>query len=245
MTMRLHIGAPKLVGSLENYSRKFGYLEVAPFAAGAPSAATLRKWRKQVPPTFEFGVVMGPRASLLEDSDEARAEVIAAIAVADALASKVFKLVTPRDVTPAPKWRARLAALVSQLPRDVHHIVWEPSGLWELEDATKLARELGLVLSVDPAKDEPPVGNVVFGCLRALGETRSFGEASLARVIVAVGLRKDFYLVLDTPAALREMATLKRLYADDDGAGDAPVSRVIRPRQAPGEMRVTDDEQEE
>lgn len=243
MTMRLHIGAPKLVGSLENYSKKFGYLEVAPFVPGAPSASTLRKWRKVVPPTFEFGVVMGPRASLLEDSDEARAEVLAAVATADSLASRVFKLVTPREVTPAPKWRAALAKLVAQLPREVHHVVWEPSGLWEHDDAAALANKLGLVLAMDPAKETPPVGPVVYGRLRAMGETRSFGESSLARVIVAVGMRKDFYLVLDTPAALREMATLKRLYADE-GPEDVK-SRVIRPRQTAGEMRVSDDEQEE
>lgn len=243
MTMRTHIAAPKLVGSLENYAKKFSYLEVSPFGQGAPSAATLRKWRKIAPPSFEFGVVLGPRASMLEDSEESRQEVQAAIAVADSLASRVFRLITPREVTPSPKWRAALAKLVAQLPREVHHIVWEPSGLWEPEDASVLARSLGLVLVVDPAKYVPPSGPVVFGRLRALGETRSFGEASLARVLETVGSRRDFYLILDTNAPIREMGVLKRLIAEEAASAPAPAGRMLRPRV--GEMRVNDDEQEE
>jgi len=75
---RLHVGTKDLRGKLEAYAKRFDLLEVRGEAASdlkkAPSASTLRKWRKAVPPTFEFAVTAGPNLSKVKASDAAFAQ---------------------------------------------------------------------------------------------------------------------------------------------------------------------------
>ena len=58
------------------------------------------------------------------------------------LEARVIVIATSPDVTPSKLWRDRLAKLVERLPRDASSVVWEPSGLWETEDAAEHARKL-------------------------------------------------------------------------------------------------------
>ena len=54
-------------------------------------------------------------------------------------------------------------------------------------------------------------GPVFYGRLRALGETRSFGTAALERVVEAIGVRRDAYVVIETQSALAECKRLRQL----------------------------------
>ena len=51
--MRLLIGLPQVRGKLANYAKRYGLVEVAAEAAGKA-----RSWRKQVPPSFAFSLVL-------------------------------------------------------------------------------------------------------------------------------------------------------------------------------------------
>ena len=82
MSTRWHIGAKHLRGAIAAYAKRFDLLEVrasqpAPGessdAAPGPSLATLRRWRKSVPPHFDFAVVAGPHLSRVKASDGGRA----------------------------------------------------------------------------------------------------------------------------------------------------------------------------
>jgi hypothetical protein len=149
-------------------------------------------------------------------------------------------------VTPAPAWRERLAKVVARLKRDATFVAWEPRGLWEIEDARKLAQKLDVLLVVDPLRDPAPEGPVFYGRLRALGETRSFGTAALERVVESIGARRDAYVVIETQSALAECKRLRQLAQTRRKVGG--MGRVVRPRDAAAAMaaalRVKDDEQE-
>ena len=73
MATRVHIGSKELRGELAAYAKRFDLLEVrgmdAPNLRLAPSAATLRRWRKAVPPQFEFAVVAGPNVGKLKPTE--------------------------------------------------------------------------------------------------------------------------------------------------------------------------------
>ena len=73
MTTRVHIGTKELRGDIAAYAKRFDLLEIRGFDADkqklAPSPATLRRWRKAAPPTFEFAVVAGPGVGKLKASD--------------------------------------------------------------------------------------------------------------------------------------------------------------------------------
>jgi uncharacterized protein YecE (DUF72 family) len=204
--------------------------------------ATLKRWRKAVPPHFAFTVVAGPEVSSLRPGEALDTGLAVATAAADVLEARNILLQTPADVTPSALWRERLARVVEGFRRDVTGLVWEPRGVWEIEDAAVLASKLGLVLAVDAARDLVPRGPVAYSRLRALGETRSFGPSALERVVQAIGARREAFVVFETDGALAECKLLRRLADAPEGADRKNALRVVRPRG--GSVKVRDDEQE-
>lgn len=248
MATRLHVGAKELKGDLAAYAKRFDLLEIRGQDVAnlklAPSAATLRKWRRTVPPKFEFSVVAGPNVGRLRPGEALDAELAAMLEAATLLEARVLVVPTPADVTPSKLSRDRFAKLLDGIPRDARTVVWEPTGLWELEDAAAQAKKWGVALGVDPARDEPPAGPVVYARLRMQGGTRSFSATSLARVAHAIGGdRRDAYAIIETPAALKEAKTLRQLVRDLGSSTKGGLSRLVRPRGSP--LHVRDDEQDE
>jgi uncharacterized protein YecE (DUF72 family) len=251
MTSRWHIGAKELRGAIAAYAKRFDLLEVrvivgAPGAADAtapvPSLATLRRWRKSVPPHFNFAIVAGPHLSRVKTSETADLEFDAARAAIDALQARCFVLRTPPEVTPTALWRDRIAKVISRFPRDVTHFVWQPSGVWELEDAAAQARAWDVLLAVDPARDPVPEGPVAYLRMRALGETRGFGPIALERIVRAVGARRQVFVVVESDSAMVEAKRLRKIvHSARAGTRAVGVTRLVRPR---GGIVVGDDEQE-
>jgi uncharacterized protein YecE (DUF72 family) len=251
MSTRWHIGAKELRGAITAYAKRFNLLEVRVTVGGpaspderapTPALSTLRRWRKSVPPSFDFAVVAGPNLSRVKPSEPGERELEAARAGIDALQARCFVLRTPPDVTPAPIWRERLSRLIDRFPRDATHFVWEPSGVWETGDAAEQARAWGIVLAVDPSREPVAPGAVAYVRMRALGETRSFGPIALERIVRAVGVRREVFAVIETDTALAEAKRLRHLArALKSGARKGGTGRLVRPR---GGIVVRDDEQE-
>jgi len=244
MTTRFYIGAKSLRGDIASYAKRFDLLEVLSGAPGAtvPALTTLKKWRKSVPPHFAFTVVAGPELVSLRPGAALDKGLAAATAAADVLEARNVLLPTPAEVTPSAVWRERLARLADKFHRDVSNLVWEPRGVWEIEDAAVLASKLGLVLAVDAARDTVPVGPVAYSRLRAMGETRSFGATALERVVQAIGARREAFVLLETDGALAECKLLRKLATAPETGDRRNALRVVRPRG--GSVKVRDDEQE-
>ncbi|HLK38092.1 MAG TPA: DUF72 domain-containing protein [Polyangiaceae bacterium] len=249
MTTRWHIGAKQLRGGIAAYAKRFDLLEVRvglPVAPGSedvapPTLATLRRWRRTVPPHFDFAVVAGPHASRAKPGPQVDAELDAARVAIDALQARCFVLRTPPDVTPTALWRERIARMAARVPRDVTRFIWEPSGVWETEMAAEQARQWDVVLAVDPAREPVPAGSVAYLRLRALGETRAFSEAALERVVKAVGARREVFAIIETDSAAVEVKRLRRLARSGGPGKVGGGARLVRPR---GAIIVRDDEQE-
>src|SRR5579864_4996191 len=227
MNPRWHIGAKELRGAIAAYAKRFDLLEVrvaigtpaeeTGVTAPVPSLATLRRWRKSVPPHFHFAVVAGPHLSRVKASEAGDRELEAARSAIDALQARCFVLRTPPDVTPTALWRDRIAKVIARFPRDVNHFVWEPSGVWGVGDAGAQARAWEIVLAVDPARDPVLQGQVAYLRLRALGETRSFGPVALERIVRAVGVRREVFAIVETDSALVEAKRLRQLASSARG----------------------------
>ncbi len=247
MATRLHIGAKELKGELAAYAKRFDLLEVrgldAPNLRLAPSDATLRRWRKAVGPQFEFSVVAGPGLARLKASEALEIELAALLKTVTLLEARVIVIATPSDVTPSKLWRDRLEKLLGRLPRDASTLVWEPSGLWETEDAAAQAQKWGITLAVDPARETMPEGPVAYGRLRAAGGTRAFSTAALTKVAQNVGERRDAYVVFETTGALKEGKILRALVRSAKAGKRGGLGRLIRPKGAA--VSVSGDEQEE
>ena len=135
----------------------------------AITTATMRKWRKAVPPHFDFCVVVGPNVAKLKASAALDEELAAAQAAVDTLQARCLMIRTPADVTPGNVWRDRMARLLERVRRDATRVVWEPRGVWEVGDAALAAKKWDIVLAVDAARDPVPAGPVAYTRLRALG----------------------------------------------------------------------------
>lgn len=240
---RYHLGGKDLRGALTAYAKRFDFLEIPLAGPNPPSAATLRKYRRSVPASFEFGVIAGEALATLRPGDAFEAELAKFLEAITILQARVALIRTPSEVTPAPLWRTRFEKLLERLPRDVTQVAWEPRGLWEIDDATVQAKKWGVVLVVDPAREAVPAGPVVYARLRALGETRSFGASALTRVADAIGERRDAYVVLETTGALKESKLFRQVAGEVAAASAGTASRVIQPR-AHGSLKIRDDEQE-
>jgi uncharacterized protein YecE (DUF72 family) len=253
MSTRWHIGAKHLRGAIAAYAKHFDLLEVRATSAApssprdvaaappGPALATLRRWRKSVPPHFDFCVVGGPHLSRVKQSEAANQDLEAARAAIDALQARCFVLRTPPEVTPTSLWRERIARWVGEFPRDVTHFVWEPSGVWETADAAAQAREWGVVLALDPAREPVPPGPVAYLRLRALGETQSFSAIALERIVNAIGSRREVFAILETDTAIAEAKRLRQLARRGRPEAVGGATRLVRPR---GGIVVRDDEQE-
>src|SRR5271170_8022241 len=133
MATRFHIGAKDLRGNIEAYAKRFDLLEVLLGEANdkrTMSVATMRKWRKAVPPHFDFCVVVGPNVAKLKTSPALEAELEAAKGAIDALQARRVLHWPPPDVAPGAVWGDRIAKLLDRLPRDATRVVWEPRGVW-------------------------------------------------------------------------------------------------------------------
>jgi uncharacterized protein YecE (DUF72 family) len=244
-TTRYHIGAKSLRSTITAYAKRFDLLEVPSSGdkdATVPTLPTMRRWRKAVAPPFNFTVVAGQALARLKPGDALDRDLAAALAAADALEARCLLLPTPSEVTPSPVWRERLERVIGRLAREATHIIWEPRGVWETDDAAVAARKWRIVLAVDAARDPVPDGPVAYARLRALGETRSFGPAALERVVDAIGARRDAYVILDTDTALGEAKKLRQILQAGARDGGGGMGRVMRPRGAT--VKVRDDEQE-
>jgi len=249
MATRLHIGAKDLRGEVAAYAKRFDLLEVRGFDAASakqgPNDSTLRRWRKGAPPQFEFAVAAGPNLAKLKASDALETELAIMLKTATLLAARVLLIPTPSDVTPSKLWRDRLAKIIDRLPRDANTIVWEPSGLWEIEDAAEQAKKWDITVAVDPARDPMPDGPVAYGRLRAAGGTRAFSTAALQKIADAIGERRDAYLLFETTNALKEGKILRALVRQTKGGKKGGLGRLIRPKGAAISVSTPHDDQEE
>jgi uncharacterized protein YecE (DUF72 family) len=236
---RPHIGLPLLRGTLERYAERYDLLEIHLDDSPPPKPATLRGFRKKVPPSFVFSVVVPRAAAELKPSSELDAAVAQTLAVGQAVEARCILIATPPHITPTDTNRKRLAALVSKIPHDAVTLAWEPHGLWEIEEAIRVAKKLDIVLVVDPVRDPAPPGPVAYFRLRGLGESSRLSPAALEKVGAELSSRREAYVIVECtgPAAVAD-ALAKRV-----SRRIAPLkgpSVVLRPRTT---LRAEDEEQ--
>jgi len=235
---RPHVGLSTLTGSLEKYADRFDLLELRLGDDSLPKPATLRSWRKKVPPSFVFSVALPRIVGELRPSKELDEALERSLEIARALEARCIVLVTPPSVTPTELNKKRLEALVARIPHDAVTLAWEPRGVWEIEQAAVLAKRLGLVLVVDPEHDEPPKGPVAYVRLRGLGESTRLGPAALDKVARALRDRRDAYVVVEAAAPLKVAEGIRARLSRKNSGGLGVLGR------APGMILQVDDEEQ-
>ena len=164
-------------GDLQRYAERYDLLELRPGDASLPRPSTLRAWRKKVPPSFVFSVVLPKTVGELRPNGALDAALEESLAVARAVEARCLIIATPPSITPTDLNRKRLSALVHRIPHDAVTLAWEATGIWEREEADDFAGKLGLVSVVDAAREPAPKGPIAYFRLRGLGESARLSPA--------------------------------------------------------------------
>jgi uncharacterized protein YecE (DUF72 family) len=207
---RPHVGLATLEGDLERYAQKYDLLELRPGDAAVPKASTLRSWRRKVPPSFVFSVVFPKPVSELKPSPALDAGLEQALAVAREVEARCLVIATPPSVTPTELNRKRLASLVERIPHDAVTLAWEPRGIWEVDEAAKLADKLGVVLVVDAAREKAPKGAIAYFRLRGLGESTRLSPAVIDKVADELASRREAYVIIESSGPLAVAESLRK-----------------------------------
>jgi uncharacterized protein YecE (DUF72 family) len=212
---RLLVGLPALHGDIEKYASRYDLVELRPVDAVLPRPATLRKWRRTVPPSFVFSIVLPRAVADLVPGPALDAALAESLEIASVLEARCVVLQTPATVRPTATNRKRLAAVFERIPREGTVRCWEPAGLWEREEVLATARVLGVLPVVDIARDAPGPGPIVYSRLRALGKSASLGAATLDRIAERLRRRREAFIVVEgtTEAQRIKQALVKELAA--------------------------------
>lgn len=214
------------------YAAKLNFAEFGP-RLPLPRIPTLRRMRHELPEGFRLALraprscVVSARGPLRFDAELERSFQWL-LQARDALAAALVVLPTPAEFTPGPRDRELLEALCAELPRDAgRHWVWEPHGPWEQEDAARVARQLDLVLAFDPLIAPVPVGPVTYARLRALGERKSFSDATLEDVSARLSdsaTGESFVVIEDAARGFDYAVRMRQLSAGDSGTGSVSAA---------------------
>ncbi|EYF05283.1 DUF72 domain-containing protein [Chondromyces apiculatus] len=238
---RVLVGLPEFQGKIEKYKDRFDMVEIRPVDTSVPRPPTLRRWRKAVPPTFVFSVILPRVVGALAAGAELDTALASALGVAATLEARCIVLQTPPDVRPTAANRKKIADLFARIPPEGVVRAWEPSGIWEAEDVIATARAAGVLPIFDAARDDLPSGPIVYTRLRALGKSSSLSEASLQRVADALRGRREAFVIVEGRGGTRTRQAL--LTATARSRAELGDAGTVRPVIMPMTLKAEDEEQ--
>lgn len=237
---RLLVGLPALQGDLKKYKNRFDLVEVRPVDTSLPRLATLRKWRKAVPPGFVFSVVLPRVVGELAGGKALDEALAAALEVAATLEARCVLLQTPPSLRPTAANRKKLADLFARVPTEGVVRCWEASGLWERDDILVTARGAGVLPVLDAAREALPQGPIAYTRLRALGTAASLGAGAVDKIAEELRGRREVFVVVEGPGAARLKDALSTAMAADRARPGGPA--MVRPAM-PSPLIAEDEEQ--
>lgn len=237
---RLYVGLPTPQGDLAKYATRFDLVEIRPVDTVVPKPATLRKWRKSVPPSFVFSVVLPRVVGALAPSPALDEALTTSLDVASALEARCVVLPTQPEVRPTAANKKRLAAIFERIPADGLVRCWEPSGIWEREEVIEVARGLSVLPVFDAAREALAAGSIAYTRLRALGKSAALGQATVERVADRLRRRREAFVVVEGP---REAQRVKSALAVELAKKPARPSGVTVVRPTINTLVAEDEEQ--
>lgn len=219
--MHLYVGLSTIKGKIERYAQRFNLAEVRPGRDTLPKVARLGQWRNAVPDDFAFSVLIPNEVATLTSSPDADRLLADALDVAKALRARWLVLQTPASVMPGARSIGRLGEFFGKLRNQSAALAWEPRGVWQEEDAERLANEIGVHLVRDAARDALPDTESVYCRVRGLGEASRVRMAAIEHAADEILDRKEAFVLFD--AAENAVSAADLLRRQVAGASDASL----------------------
>ena len=203
------------------YAAQFPVVELQQTFYQLPRLDTARRWRKELPPPFEFTLkawqlitheassptyrrlrtVLRPEERRQAGSFQATPVVLraweATREIALALEAVVILFQCPARFGPTPENLYRMRRFFGDLDRNPHTLAWEPRGQWDPAVVMELCRELDLLPAGDPFVTPPFPGSRAYFRLHGLGGYRyQYTDADLeTRKTFLAGYREVYVLI--------------------------------------------------
>jgi uncharacterized protein YecE (DUF72 family) len=196
--MQLFVGRNAFEGDIARYASRFNLLEVKADATNLPRGARLTDWRKKVGPDFAFSIVLPRAVGKLESSS---IELGRSLELAEALSAKWILLQTPSSVGPSTRMRERLGKVFEAVAGEGRRIAWESRGVWEDEQIEEFAAEHEVHVVRDVSMAVPPIGDVVYSRLLALGDGMQIRSTTATLVAEAVSEFEEAFVIIEGQGA--------------------------------------------
>lgn len=253
MPSKTLFGVAGIRGPLDASARRLGVLELDVLdRSPAPKESTFKKWRKDAGPRLAFSIVAPKSVAAVRPSPALDEGLERLLDAQRALQARFVLLLTPVDVTPAALPRERMQKLVERIreglgeARALVRIVWQPRGVWEMEEAARFAKRIGVELAGDPLADpREPFWDDTLRYLRlsAVGGRTQFPPTRLRAIaeLLAAAQRDDAHdgvevervVVFTTPRAPVEAKRLRALVEQIGSRGATKGGgRVVSPRRS-------------
>ncbi|UJR81779.1 hypothetical protein [Sandaracinus amylolyticus] len=203
------------------YFESLRFAEIAP-RRPLPKASVFAKWRAGAPEQARFTLRPPPEtwrgtAGPFRDAPNKSEGAQWMARAHDALAADAIVLVTGTDLTPGPRDRERLATWAGHLAGGgKRRIVWQPGGLWDIDEAATFANSLGVVCAFDPLESPAPTGEIAYARVRAIGARSRLGEGLLSAIVesIAASDAATIYLAIESELGFKKARRVSELLAD-------------------------------
>ncbi len=197
------------------YFKDFAFVEVQETYASMPGASTVKRWRREAPAGFEFGV-LAPR----EIGQEAfrRGKIVDAALdslteIVTLLAARIAVFTCPPELEDSRANRAAIKEFLGEVKKRFERIVLEVPPTWESTAAVDLALAAKVIPAVDPLSFGLAEAKVAYYRLPGpAGHKSRYEDPAMERLAeLALGARHDeaFYVFTNVDMA-QDARRLKR-----------------------------------
>lgn len=134
------------------YFKEYDFVEVQETHRAVPGPGTIRRWRREAPPGFEFALV-GPR-EIGQESFRAGKVVETSLKLLDdvaaELSSKLAVFVTPSDFTFSRPNKSALKEFLKVVKGHFEVVVFDAGSSWGPDEADALAEDTDTIAARDP-----------------------------------------------------------------------------------------------
>jgi uncharacterized protein YecE (DUF72 family) len=134
------------------YFKEFLFVEIQETHHALPGMGTIRRWRREAPPGFEFAM-LAPREIGQEGFREGKVVETALKTLADVgkeLEATTAVFVSPQELTSSRANKAAVKDFLQSVRKKFDRVVWEPPTTWDPDDAATLASDVKVIPARDP-----------------------------------------------------------------------------------------------
>ncbi|GAB4053966.1 DUF72 domain-containing protein [Spirosoma litoris] len=239
MNSNVHIGTCGLGGSKAAYAKLFSCVEIQQSFYQPPHLATLKRWRAEVPPDFEFTLkawqlITHPAKSPtykrlkrnLSETERAEAGYFKPTAIVDeawqytlacaqALEAKTVLFQCPASFTQTAEHIHNLVHFFSRIERKELNCGWEPRGTWDKQLVHDLCEDLDLWHVVDPFSSTTVTPDHCYFRLHGRqGWRYQYESSELAELIELLPADKPSYVFFNNIHMKQDALLFKQLWEE-------------------------------